>query len=273
MKLSKKLNVSLLVLLFLLPLINFAAASKTPGYVGINKDDTYVWLIQVNSKPLEGYYEDLGLSEDAAERQAEDIDDMEDIEAIRYTIRDFEEEDEYGHFDGVEVSYDYYESQNYAGNKWKLKEQDEETIIFQYDEDIYKELVSTFSGIGLLVVFVATNVNWYYVAKETKNDWEDDYDDDADYKVIEEENGLSTEFEWDDDDVDKHESITLYTSTGVLEYYEWKYDGKVIIEMNLEMSFFSEYWFVLLVLAVAAVVLVVVIFVIVMHGRKNMSPI
>jgi len=271
MKLSKKLNVLLLVSIFLLPLINFAAASKTPGYVGINKDDTYVWLIKMNSKPLEGFYEDLGYSEEDAEDLAEFIDDMEDIEAIRYTITDFEEEDEYGDFDAVEVSYEYYESKNYVGNKWKLKEQDEETRIFQYDEDIYKQLV--FNSSGISVAFVATNVNWYYVAKETKNDWEDDYDDDADYKVIEEENGLSTEFEWDDDDVDKHESITLYTSTGVLKYYEWKYDGKVIIEMNLEMSFFSEYWFALLVLAVAAVVLVVVMVVIVIHGRKNMSPI
>ncbi len=271
MKLSKKLNVLLLVLLFLFPLINFVAASKTPGYVGINKDDTYVWLLKANSKPLEGYYEDLGFPEDVAEDLAEHVDDMEDIEAIRYTITEFEEEDEYGHFDGVEVSYEYYESKNYIGNKWKLKEQDEETIIFQYDEDLYEELVSNISGIS--AVFVATNVNWYYVAKETKNEWEDDYDDDADYKVSEEENGLSTEFEWDDDDVDKHESITLYTSTGVLEYYEWKYDGKMIIEMNLEMSFFTEYWFVVLALAVAAVVLVVVMVVIVMHGRKNMSPI
>ncbi len=264
MKLSKKLNVLLLVLIFLLPLINFVAASKTPGYVGINKDDTYVWLIHVNSKPLEGFYEDLGLSEDAVENLTEFIDDMEDIEAIRYTIIDFEKEDEYGHFDGVEVSYDYYESKNYVGNKWKLKEQDEETIIFQYDEDIYEELVDIFAGID--VAFVAINVDWKGLAKETKDNWDDNFDGDADYKVVQEENGLSTEFELDDDDVDIHESITLYTSTGVLKYYEWKYDGKLIIEMNLEMSFFTEYWFVLLVLAAVAVVIVVVV--IVISGRK-----
>jgi len=264
MKLSKKLNVLLLVLLFLFPLINFVAASKTPGYVGINKNDTYVWLIQANSRPLEDYYEDLGLSEDLAEDLAEYIDDLEDIEAFRYIIKDFEEEEEFGHFDGVEVSYEYYESKNYVGNKWKLKEQDEETIIYQYHEDIYEDLVSPLGGIS--AIFIATNVDWYYVVKETKDEWEHDYDDDADYKVVQEENGLLTEFELDDDDVDKHESITFYTRAGVLEYYEWKYDGKTIIEMNLEMSFFTEYWFILLVLAVVAVVIIVVV--IVIQGRK-----
>ena len=264
MKLSKKLNVLLLVLLFLFPLINFVAASKTPGYVGINKDDTYVWLIQANSKPLEGYYEDLGASEDVAEDLAEHIDDMEDIEAIRYTITDFEEEEEFSHFDGVEVSYDYYESKNYVGNKWKLKEQDEETILFQYDEDLYEELVSILSGIS--VRFVATNVDWKGVAKETEDKWDDNYDGDADYNVNQEENGLSTEFEVDDDDVDEHESISLYTSDGVLKFYEWKYNGKMILEMNLEMSFFAEYWFILLVLGVVAVVIIVVV--IVISGRK-----
>ena len=264
MKLSKKLNVLLLVLLFLFPLINFVAASKTPGYVGINKNDTYVWLIQANSRPLEDYYEDLGLSEDLAEDLAEYINDLEDIEAFRYIIKDFEEEEEIGHFDAVEVSYEYYESKNYVGNKWKLKEQDEETIIYQYHEDIYEDLVSPLGGIS--AIFIATNVDWYYVVKETKDEWEHDYDDDADYKVVQEENGLLTEFELDDDDVEKHESKTLYTSNGVLEYYEWRYNDKLIIEMNLEMSFFSEYWFILLVLAIVAVVIVVVL--IVIQGRK-----
>ena len=66
--------------------------------------------------------------------------------------------------------------------------------------------------------------------------------------------------------MDKHESITFYTKAGVLEFYEWKYNGKLILEMNLEMSFITEYWFILLVLAIVAVVMVVVV--IVIHGRK-----
>jgi len=258
--------VVLLVIVFLFPLINFVAANKTPGYVGIEKDDTYVWTLQANSRPLEDFLEDLGYTEDAAEDEADFVDDLEDLEAIRFTITDFEEEDEYGHFDGVEVSYEYYESKNYIGNKWKLKEDDEERIILQYDEDIYEEFVSIVGGLGLFVVFVATNVDWKGLAKETKDKWDDNYDGDADYKVVQEENGISTEFEWDDDDVDEHESVTLYTSTGVLEHYEWKYDGKLIIEMNLEMSFFTEYWFILLALAVVAIVLLVVI--IVIPGRE-----
>lgn len=248
-----------------LPLIYSASAyDDKEWYVGINENDTYIYLITMDEGPYEDFLETLGFTDAAIDAIIDSMDLDEDYEAYKIYILKIKEEDKYSSYEGVQYYYNTYVTENRAGNDWELQGHNIRAIIFKYTDQkqLYKGSVNgeVYGPMGLISFFIGNDVNWKELANEVNDKFEDRYSKrDGGAKRI--NNGIFTFCKPDTFGItylEKFRSKSIYSSQGVLTYYEWSYDGDIIMKLELETALFVEYWLIILIIAGVAVVIVII---------------
>lgn len=265
----------------LLPLINYVVADDDkPSYCGINEGDNYIWKTEFDKDPLEDYYEDLGYSEAQAENLTNIIWGLdEDLEGWRIYILQIKDEKDFDYkndeIDYVPYLYNLYETEDWEEKDWDREEHNERGIIPEYDDDLY--LANTYWHMGLFKWFVDPKTDWDELADNLEEEFED-YNEEGDaddeeriYFFMEEECGISTEWETKETSkTEEFESESRYTREGVLLYYEFSYDGDTIIKIELEGAYFYEnWWWILLISIIAIVGIVIAVTVVIIVKRKR----
>ena len=122
---------TLLVVGFLfIPLINFTVAEKE-DFVGIDEEEIYLWEVDFDDDVFDHWAEDF----DVQSYEVVDIEDYDDLEAIKIEITDIDsdiEEEEFelvfqektDDYEGVEIEYDYYEAEDYDSEDYDNVEWD-----------------------------------------------------------------------------------------------------------------------------------------------------
>src|SRR3972149_6411715 len=99
------------------------------------------------------------------------------------------------------------------------------------------------------IPFIAKGVEWNHLASEIDDEFDEAVDAGAKklndgiqiyYKIKFGSSGIETE---------KFRTTSRYTSKGVLYYYEWTYHNEIIAKFELEQSFYSEFWVLLLIIS------------------------
>ncbi len=284
--------------LFLLPLVNFAVAQ--PSYVGIDEEDSYEWNTSFHKSPLEDYWIDLGYSVTYAENitdfffNALDIDT--DVDGWRVYITEIESEDDYSYagneIGGVHYIYNFYVRED--GGDWKRKEHNGRAEIMEYD--IYLYLAFTWADMGFFPTwlnpldlkelfpfdmklwFTPTNTNWRRIADNVDylyQHYHGDGEANTEYCTsyfIQEDCGMSTSWNPEyNSQIEEFGSVVRYTSDGVLLHYEFTYDGRIIMEIDLEQSFLYEnsWWLIPLIVIVIVLVIIPVTIVSIVKVRKK----
>ena len=282
MKKSQIYSMILLMWLLLLSLATFTPAA-TPGYVGIQENDTFTFDVMYDEDVLEDYYEDyweeVGVPESLIDDWIEaNIDVDEDIIGVRIVILDVddEEKDPWGE-DGVRIIYNFHENDEDKG--WDLEEQDETWAVWDYDEDVYVSLWNfgfwwEYDDDGAIeklesenAWFISTKIDWDDIEEELEEFYEDDADyEDVSVKIDKDNKRIVMELDEDeDDDVEKEGYIIQYDDNGVLMYYENSYDGDPIVIVETQESqirqFISEnmIWIILGAIGVVAVIIILVV--------------
>ena len=289
MKKSQIYSTLLLTWLLLLTFSSFTYAA-TPGYVGIEVNDTYIWETTYDEDVVEDYredyYEEDGKSESWIEDYLDTIDVDEDAIKIKIVILDVDDEEKtpWGE-DGVRIIYNYYIGYEDADEEWDLENEDETWAIWDFDDEFYAWACLYFNWEHNLDVddpddreryqhlrgenpwFVSTKTKWGEVEEEL----EDYYDDDSHYdkvsvKTEEGKNGFQMTLDDDeDDDFEELGYIYEYDDNGVLMYYEMSYDGDpMVIVETIEREirqFISDnlLWIVLGIIGVVAVIVVIIV--------------
>lgn len=237
--------------LIFLSLIGLSIAK--PSYVGISEDQDYVWIVEFDEDVYEDYYE---------ETNDTSVPDYEDIKGIRIHIDEIKNEgdiDTYyqgelmGTYRGVYVEGTYYETEDNLnqtdiwGNReeidWEEEDDDYETIIYEYNSEIYG-IIAYFGS-----VFIDTDVDWGEVEDEVES-----YS--TIYEIIEAEernNGIKVEIY----NTNLSMSFTMtsdYNINGVLSYFELEVDDDLLFSNELiveEESLIDLIWIIMVVLLIA----------------------
>jgi len=281
MKKSQVYSTLLLTWLLLLVFSSFTYAA-TPGYVGIEANDTFIFEVIYDEDVYEDYYEDLGeefgIPEDLVEEAIdEEINIDEDIIGIKIVILDVddEEKDPWSE-DGVRIIYNYYEKEE--DDDWDLENQDETWAIWKYDEDLYEDLwvfgfFWDFDDEGAIRKldsenpwFVSTKIDWDDIEEEIEDYFDDENFDDYTVKKNKDINRIEMSYDDDDDDeIDEWEDIIEYDDNGVLRYYETLYDGDTLVkverEWNEERRFILDnlLWIIIGAIGIGAVIIVIIV--------------
>lgn len=232
---KKLVNITFLMLLLFIVVIDYGTSSDKIRYVGVKENDEFIWKYTIDSDGQEDFLEDLDI-----ELQDEDILDYKGRKIIINHIDN--EEHEYGYdylnedfsYKGVELEVETYYTEDFEKIDWKIDEDEKDTVIFEFNEDLYVLLVLT-SFLTFMPPFLATNVDWEKISDDLE-DAEDIYEDikDIDVEII--EKILKVTIEWSKDyyenDV-KEEIILKYTEAGVLEYFILEYEGDQIVLIEL----------------------------------------
>lgn len=278
MKKTQKCSIMLLLLLFILPYINFAAAA-TPDFVGIQENDVFIWDTTFDEDAYEDYLEDRGIYNEA------EIDLMiktmfddeydEDVVAWKLVILEIKDKKEKDYkplteyeLDTVPFIYNFYIIEE-DENEWDQEDKYKKGNIIEWDRDLYAAVVS--ARMGLTALVIANNVNFKRLASEV-DDRFDRYYEDAGASQAEETvffaierdaNGIETHYdrgeELHNDEVGEFESISIYTDDGILEYYEYSYEGDPIYLLELRKSWFVENWWIIAIVAAVAIIIVVIV--------------
>lgn len=276
--------------LFLLPLVNFAVAQ--PSYVGIKEGESYEWNTSFHKSPLEDYWIDRGYPLTFAENMTDFFFDALDIDtdvyAWRVYIAEIESKKEYDYggieIDGVHYIYNFYVKEN--GGDWKREEHNGRAVIMEYDLLLYLE--NTWADTGFFPTwltpfdmrlwFTPTNTNWRRIADNVDIMYQNYFGDGeanteySTYFFIQEDCGMSTSWNPEyNSQMEEFGSVVRYTREGVLLHYEWTYDGRIIMEIDLEQSFLYEnsWWLIPLILIVIVLVIIPVTIVSIVMVRKK----
>jgi len=281
MKKSQIYSTLLLMWLLLLMGATFTQAA-TPGYVGIDNNDTFIYEVIYDEDVYEDYYEDMGeeygIPESVVEQAIDDnINIDEDIVGIKIVILDVDDEEKtpWGE-DGVRIIYNYYEKEE--DDDWDLEEQDETWAIWDYDDEVYQSLWQfgfywDYDDEGALqklnsenAWFVSTNVDWDDIEEEIDDWYDDNHYDDYSVKTDKDNNRIEmSEDEDDDDEIEEWEYIIEYDDNGVLRYYEELYDGDTLVkverEWNEERRFILDnmLWIIIGAIAIVAIIIIIIV--------------
>ncbi len=262
MKNSQKYCTILLWILFFLPFVNYTIAIETEDYVGINENEEYKWLIELDEDLYKDLENDAGsyIYNEEEDKKIQILQIEEDRETIKIKILNIDGEKKYLYGDGVKVEYLVYYKENYTQNEWEAEDRRKKVIIYNYDRDnifnIYQLIV--FNS----VYVVGTNVEWDEVADEI-NDELDGYGE-AKYK----NNEFCAEIYDHENEIKKIEVICKYNIKGVLEFYEYKYDGDVLFRAELDESLSDKNIMILIPLIIISLIVLTVLISIIIKKRK-----
>ena len=283
----------LLMWLLLLSLATFTPAA-TPGYVGIETNDSFTWNTTYDEDALEDMIEDSleedGYSDSYIENYVDLINVDEDAIKIKIVILDVddEEKDPWGE-DGVRIIYNYYIGYEDADEEWDLEQEDETWAIWDFDDEWYVSDVLDFNWEfdtddddpddwdlythlkGENPWFVSTKTKWNEIEEELEDIYDDEnYDD---YSVKRSENGIKISNDKDDDDdFEEREWLYEYGDNGVLTHFQFSYDGDPIVIVQTQESqirqFISENMIWIIIGAVGIVAVIVVVVILLFKRRK-----
>lgn len=271
-KTKRKLSFTFIILLFTLPFASFCSAQETEYYVGVRENDVYIYLTDFDKGPFEDFYTDYLIGNGTAEFTAEVIAEIradlmfdsdtvnEDIEAWKIIIlRIDDEEKKYYDEDGVQYFRNIYVSEDRTADDWDRESHDSASVIYKYDKGVYKDFALSWIA-TFFQFFVANDVDWNELADKIYDEYYDleEYNVIADADVDSLPDGLETSWEVNAQTEDLT-SISRFTSQGVLKYYEWAYDGEIIMKLELELSFFVQYWVFILIILGCAVIPVILL--------------
>jgi len=238
MKKVKLLCLSILGLLFLIPLVNFSTAA--PGdYVGVEEGDSFSWKLSMNVNAITALLEDMG----GSIAELEDLEDMAALGSLTFiaTVIDVLPEDAM-FVNSTSVNYVPVNTTFSASIPGFGTEEIGTLIVpvFSNETDYYLHMMfyyfatTTISGEGPSFVFAAQNLNW----TKAVEDVQEMYGLNPMYNIItvtEESNGFKLVIPEGELDVTQKE-IELkmtYTSKGVLSYAGFKYDGVTAMSLTL----------------------------------------
>ena len=252
-------------ILFIFPLVNFVSAVAQEDYVGIDEDDIFVWTLTYDEDAIDEMSVDMGLNISYF-----DVD--EDIEGVKIVVLNIDDEDEYGGDDGVEIEYNYYETEDLSADIWELEDKNEKDIIYKYDSDD-NDIISYYqysSYVG--VYFVANDVDW----DEVVDAWEDDLGDDVSVSNNDPDGSLSIHIYEDFISIANktyriHDIYIScrYSGDGVLEYFSYEYYSDTLVLAELENRFFQDYGIILIIVLIALGGVIVAIVSIIMVTKKK----
>lgn len=234
-------------------------------YVGINENDTYIYLVTWDGDPYEDFLEALGIfSEETIENITDILGKGFDFEAYKIYILKIKEEVDYTGYEGVQYCYNFYTTEDRAENDWELEDHNEQATIFKYTDQrqLYKYAVLEYVWfpMGLSTYFIGNDVDWEELADKVNDKFEDRYSKrDAGARRI--NNGIFTFCKPDTfnkTNLEKFRSKSIFSRQGVLTYYEWSYDNDIILKLQLENALIVEYWLIILIIAGVAVIIVII---------------
>ncbi|TFG08346.1 MAG: hypothetical protein EU539_02620 [Promethearchaeota archaeon] len=268
--------------ILILSSISFAYAA-TPGYVGIENNQSFIWNTTYDDDPFKDRIEDegeeYGDSEEEIEEDQDEIDMNEDLTQVKIVILDVDDEEKtpWGE-EGVRIIYNHYMKEE--GEDWELENKDETFAIWQFDNDFYYSGFFFFSWEsefdeddleweryqyirGENPWFISTKVDWREVKEQTVELYEDDLDyDEVKFKIYKDKIGFELTLDNDDDDeIEERKYISEYDDNGVLMYWEYQYDGDpaIIIEREFKFIYDNIIWIVLGIVGIIAVLVIIVI--------------
>lgn len=295
----KKAQMYSLLLLSLLIFSMYAgfAHAKTPNYVGIQNNDTYIFDTTYDKSPLKDMIKDAGeangWSTDVVDALLDEIDIDEDLVGIKIEVLDVEDEetDPWGE-DGVRIIYNFYMMEE--DEEWDLEKQDETFGIWDYDEDIYGETYNFATDETTFHTdtahffdfmwdendntypeedetwrfleaenpwFISTKVDWGEVVEELEDAYDDDGYDDIGVRREKDKNKLFVTLDYDEDDeLEPVRWAVEYDDDGALMYYEYSYDGDPIVIVERQYKFVYDYfWYIVIgIVALVAVVIIII---------------
>ena len=257
----------LVSILFIFPFVNFVSAVAQEDYVGFDEEDTFVWTMTYDEDAVDEMSLDMGLN-------ISYLDVDEDIEGVKIAMLSIDDEDEHGGDDGVEIEYNYYETEDLSADIWELEDESEKGIIYKYDSD-NDDIISYYQYCSYAgVYFVANDVDW----DEVVDAWEDDLGDEVSVSNNDPDGSLSIHIYEDFISISNrtyriHDIyITCrYNSDGVLEYFSYRYYSDTLILAELENRFFQDYGIFLMIGLIALGGVIVAIVSIIMVTKKKKS--
>ncbi len=254
-------------ILFIFPFVNFVGAVAQEDYVGFDEEDTFVWTITYDEDAVDEMSLDMGLN-------ISYLDVDEDIEGVKIAMLSIDDEDEHGGDDGVEIEYNYYETEDLSADIWELEDESEKGIIYKYDSDddgiISYYQYCSYAG----VYFVANDVDW----DEVVDAWEDDLGNEVSVSNNNPDGSLSIHIYEDFISIANktyriHDIyITCrYNGDGVLEYFSYEYYSDTLVLAELETRFFQDYGIFLIIGLIALGGVIVAIVSIIMVTKKKKS--
>ena len=117
--------------------------AKTPGYVGIKENDTFIWNTTYDDSPIMDYEEDrgeeYGWTDEQIEENQDEIDMNEDLTQVKIVVLDVDDDEkEKSDKDYVRIIYNHYMKEE--GGEWDLENKDETYATFQDDKEVYSVL-------------------------------------------------------------------------------------------------------------------------------------
>jgi hypothetical protein len=233
-----------------------------PDYVGINVDDEFIWSTDFDEDQARELYLDLGYNDTDF-----DIDD-DDIEGVKLVILRIEDEDEHNSLDGAEVTFNYYETEQFisGSSEWSIEDRNEDLIIYDYTTET--EVLDLYMDIAIWGAYFADkDTNWYTIASE----WNDDLDDEGEAEYNGNEFKLTIEEFFYNLSQNEIEVTINFNNQGVLEYYHLEYDGDTVLKMTLESSLpdFLPILIIIIMIIIAIIILGLVLYFI---FRKPKQP-
>jgi len=264
MNTKQKYYVLLAVVLIIFPIMNsVSVVAQGADYVGINKNDSYMWDLTYDEDIDKDMGDDYGTNTTYF-----NIDD--DVKAIKQVITWIGEEDTFGSDEGVKYKRNKYDSKKSGdvfgqGYNWKIEDKGGEFVILNYDSGD-KSVINYYGMCAMWgAFFTANNVDWDEVVEELDDDlgssnW-------ASYRGNLITIGIQS----------THYDIyieTEYTDDGILKYYRFRYDHEDIIKLELVNAFWIQYWvFVVIgIIALSAVIVVVIYFTAIRTSKEKVPP-
>jgi len=227
MKKSKLTGLLLISFLLFLVSVNFSVAA-TPSYVGINEGDEFEWALTWDKDVLKQFLTDIGQPPETGSDQFLQNEKLN----IKVKIIDISDEKYTDDLYYVEVKV-----QPYIGSV-QLEQTFVVWILKNETTDYMARMAALLSGAGEGVIaglFVPIGLDWEAIAKEF-NDYIEPRSGDVDISVTAYSNGLKLvipAFTYEDKSLKAVEGEIRYNQNGVLEYAQAKYDGNVMMTVQM----------------------------------------
>ncbi|MBD3254755.1 MAG: zinc-ribbon domain-containing protein [Candidatus Lokiarchaeota archaeon] len=255
----KKKTILLIAFIIVITLALINNVSATPGYVGVNEQENYVWIIDFDEDVYNKYISDF-----PNDTSVPNYDD--DLEAIQVSIEQLSAEQDVsvynmnesiGSYRAVKAICYFFTSEDRENNDWELDSRKLELFIFKYDEDVY-DLILFYGSL-----FIANNVDWNEIVSIMDEDLEDEGID-GDVQAI--PGGIKVSMEMDNGK--EIEIVSKYSPEGILESFDFTYDEETLFSYELEFNLLSNslFWIIVITIIIIGIITALIIL---LHRQKK----
>ncbi|MFX1444198.1 MAG: hypothetical protein ACFFHV_12340 [Promethearchaeota archaeon] len=266
-------------ILIIFPILNSVnAVAEGADYIGIKKNDEFIWNIKYDEEVDKQMGHDMGINTTTFSWD-------EDYKSIKAVITWIGEETTFGGEKGIKFKWNQYKSKKsepiYEEKDWKSDHKGREGIILKYVEGD-KDILYFYESCAIYgALFVANNVDWKEVMHELNDDLQKGHYGSASYRrslfypIILDE-GMSITFDGEGHLGKRFISIH-YTKDGFLKSFKLSYvnddDLDDVISISLQNSIWIEYWLhiICMIVAIGAIVITVIYFKLVRKKRPTLK--